>query len=188
MTIEKVTPQDAAALLEIYAPYVEQTAISFETVAPSVEEFTERIVNISARLPYIKAVEDGKILGYAYAGSFKGRKAYDWSVETTIYVRGECRKSGVGRVLYDALEKSLKGMGILNLNACIAFTRNENDAHLTNDSMHFHEHMGYRLVGEFEKCANKFDTWYNMIWMEKHIGNHEDGVPVPNPDFGNWTL
>lgn len=66
----------------------------------SVEKFRERITRISGRYPYIKAVENGRIIGYAYANSFKGRRAYDWSVETTIYVRKQCRKGGVGRALY----------------------------------------------------------------------------------------
>ena len=84
MTIEKVTIEDAEELLAVYAPYVRDTAVSFEYVVPSVEEFAVRILQISAKYPYIKAVEDGKIIGYTYANTFKGRKAYDWSVETTI--------------------------------------------------------------------------------------------------------
>ena len=87
MKIEKVTVEDAEELLEIYAPYVENTAITFEYDVPSKDEFEERIKNISAKYPYIKAVHEGKIVGYAYAASFKDRRAYDWSVETTIYVK-----------------------------------------------------------------------------------------------------
>lgn len=87
MKIERVTKEDAGELLGIYAPYVEETAVSFEYEVPSVDEFAERISNISAKYPYIKAVDDdGVILGYAYAGAFKTRAAYDWSVETTIYI------------------------------------------------------------------------------------------------------
>lgn len=87
MKIEKVSTADAEELLAIYAPYVEETAISFEYEVPSVDEFRNRIEQISAKYPYIKAVVDGKIAGYAYAAGFKDRKAYDWSVETTIYIR-----------------------------------------------------------------------------------------------------
>ena len=87
MKIEKVTVEDAEELLEIYAPYVENTAITFEYDVPSKDEFEERIKNISVKYPYIKAVHEGKIVGYAYAASFKDRRAYDWSVETTIYVK-----------------------------------------------------------------------------------------------------
>ena len=107
--VERVTEEDAAGLLEIYGPYVLETAISFEYQVPSLEEFRERIRTISAKYPYLKAVdEQGKILGYAYAGTFKSRTAYDWAVETTIYVRRECRGMGVGRQLYESLEQALK--------------------------------------------------------------------------------
>ena len=100
MKIEKVTVEDAEELLEIYAPYVENTAITFEYDVPSKDEFEERIKNISAKYPYIKAVHEGKIVGYAYAASFKDRRAYDWSVETTIYVKNNCKRMGIGKVLY----------------------------------------------------------------------------------------
>ena len=118
MKIERVTTSDAEELLAIYAPYVTGTAISFETEVPSVEEFRGRIEKISSKYPYIKAVdEDNKILGYAYAGTFKERSAYDWSVETTVYIRQDCRRQGIGKELYEALEKALRGMGVLNMNA-----------------------------------------------------------------------
>lgn len=179
VTIENVSISDAEEILEIYVPYVENTAISFEYEVPSVEEFRERIKNISCKYPYIKAVDDdGKILGYAYAGSFKGRKAYDWSVETTIYLKPDCRRGGIGRTLYTELEDRLRNMGILNANACIAVTRGfdmgkpEADEHLTNDSIYFHEKMGYKLVGTFHSSGYKFNAWYDMVWMEKMLGEH----------------
>ena len=184
MTVEKVTIKDAEELLQIYAPYVKETAISFEYEVPSVEEFAERIRHISSHYPYIKAVEDGNILGYAYAGSFKGRKAYDWSVETTIYVRPDCKRQGIGRRLYENLETALKSMGILNMNACIASPATE-DEHLTDDSYQFHRQMGFALVGRFHKSGYKFDTWYDMIWMEKMIGEHEGAAEVVRFGDGN---
>lgn len=172
MKIEPVLCEDAECLLEIYAPYVEDTAISFEYAVPSTKEFLARIQSISSRYPYLKAVDDdGAILGYAYAAPFKERAAYDWSVETTIYVRQDRRKQGAGKALYSALEDALRKMGILNMNACIAYTDSE-DAHLTNDSARFHARMGFSLVGAFHKSGYKFNTWYDMIWMEKLIGEH----------------
>ncbi|MBQ3875542.1 MAG: GNAT family N-acetyltransferase, partial [Bacteroidaceae bacterium] len=105
MEIRKVTVDDAKELLDIYAPYVEQTAITFEYDVPSVGEFVERIKKISSKYPYIAAVEDGKIVGYAYASAFKERAAYQWSVETSIYVDMQKRQNGVGRLLYEALEQ-----------------------------------------------------------------------------------
>lgn len=173
ITIENAVPQDAAKLLEIYGPYVENTAISFEYQVPSEAEFSERIKSISAKYPYIKAIdENGNILGYAYAGAFKTRAAYDWSVETTIYIKQECKRLGIGRLLYTELEKRLKDMGILNANACIALPKSENDEHLTFDSVHFHEKMGYALVGTFHDSGYKFSTWYDMVWMEKMLAEH----------------
>ena len=185
MTIEKVTIDDAEELLAIYAPYVRDTAVSFEYVVPSVEEFADRILQISAKYPYIKAVEDGKIIGYAYANTFKGRKAYDWSVETTVYVRKDAKRNGTGRRLYECLEQSLRKMGVLNMNACIASTKTD-DEFLTNDSMYFHTRMGFTEVGRFHNSGYKFDRWYDMIWMEKMIGPHD-----ANPGevhFGEWNL
>ena len=185
MTIEKATVDDAEELLAIYAPYVRDTAISFEYVVPSVEDFTDRILQISEKYPYIKAVEDGKIIGYAYANTFKGRKAYDWSVETTVYVRRDAKRNGIGRRLYECLEQSLKKMGVLNMNACIASAKVE-DEFLTNDSMYFHSRMGFTEVGRFHNSGYKFGRWYDMIWMEKLIGSH-DGHP-DEVHFGEWNL
>lgn len=115
------------------------------------------------------AEQEGHIIGYAYVSIFHERKAYDWAVETSIYVDKDYKRSGCGKLLYQALEKILKKQHISNLYACIAYTEHE-DEHLTNDSMHFHEHLGYELVGTFKKCGYKFNRWYDMIWMEKMIG------------------
>jgi L-amino acid N-acyltransferase YncA len=171
LTFRTAELADTGRLLEIYAPYVRDTAITFEYEVPSLEEFTERIRHTLERYPYIVAEQDGKILGYAYVGPFHERAAYDWAVETSIYVDRNVRHSGVGRGLYDVLEKVLRAMHILNLNACIAYPR-EADEHLTKNSAEFHAHLGYRLVGEFHECGYKFGRWYDMIWMEKLIGEH----------------
>ncbi len=169
--IRNAVPQDTRALLDIYGPYVKNTAISFEYEVPSVEEFQKRIENTTKKYPYLIAEEDNQILGYAYAGAFYGRAAYDWSVETTIYLAPGATKKGVGRLLYKSLEEKLKEMGILNLYACIAYP-DEEDEYLDKNSALFHEHMGYQKVGEFHKCGYKFGRWYSMIWMEKIIGEH----------------
>lgn len=186
--IERVTEADAAELVEIYAPYVTDTAISFEYVIPTVEEFAGRIRDISSRLPYIKAVDSDSntIIGYAYAAPFKWRKAYDWSVETTIYLRPDFKAQGVGRRLYEVLEESLRGMGILNMNACIAVPSDDDDPYLTDGSQRFHEKMGFRLVGTFTDSGYKLNRWYDMIWMEKMLGEHLEIQPEPR--FGEWEI
>lgn len=165
--------KDAAELLEIYRPYVEKTAVTFEYDVPDVKEFSQRIKNIKQKYPYIKAVSDGKIVGYAYASVFKDRSAYDWSVETSVYVKEDCKKYGIGSLLYEKLEEILSLQGFLNVNACIAYTEKQ-DENLTNDSVYFHKKLGYSLVGEFHKCGYKFGKWYEMVWMEKFIGKHSD--------------
>ncbi|MDY3854138.1 MAG: N-acetyltransferase family protein [Butyribacter sp.] len=173
MKIETVSIDDANELLEIYSYYVKETAVSFEYDVPSVDDFRKRIKKILEKYPYIKAVRnDGYIMGYAYANTFKSRAAYDWSVETTVYVRNNLRQTGVGKALYQELEGYLRNMGVLNMNACIAVTSQE-DIHLTNASVHFHEKMGFKLVGTFHNSGYKFNTWYDMIWMEKMIGEHK---------------
>lgn len=173
MRIENVTEKDAAEILEIYGPYITGTAISFEYVIPTLEEFTERVRDIASKYPYLKAVDDsGRILGYAYANSFKTRAAYDWSVETTIYLRPEVKRGGIGKALYNQLEKELREMGILNMNACIAVPK-ENDPYLTDGSIRFHEKMGFSLIGTFHDSGYKLGRWYDMIWMEKMLGEHK---------------
>lgn len=169
---------DAARLVEIYAPYVTDTAITFEYEVPSVEEFRGRIEKTLEKYPYIVAEQNGRIMGYAYASAFARRAAYNWSVELSIYLDMEIRRQGIGGRLYKALEEILKEMHILNMNACISWPKAE-DEYLTKNSVQFHEHMGFRLAGEFHDSGYKFGRWYNVVWMEKMIGDHpENPKPV----------
>lgn len=111
LMIREATAEDAAAIRSVYAPYVESTVITFEYQVPSVEEFRRRIAHTQERYPYFVAVEDGRVLGYAYAGPFVGRPAYDWSAELSIYVDCHLRKKGLGKKLYGALLEALKKWG-----------------------------------------------------------------------------
>lgn len=178
VTLRPARPEDAEALLEIYRPYVEKTAVSFEYKTPTPEEFRHRIAVISEKYPYLLAQDGNRVLGYAYANTFKGRCAYDWAVETTVYIRQDARRRGIGSLLYRGLEVCLTAQGILNLNACIACPREENDPYLTRDSENFHARLGFVPVGVFHNCGCKFGRWYHMIWMEKEIGEHRD-FPQP---------
>lgn len=164
ITIRPVTINDSDRLLEIYAPYVRETAITFEYEVPSLQEFKNRITNISSRYPYLAVLSGDKIIGYAYASVFHERAAYDWSVETSIYIDMNYHGLGAGTVLYKALEQALKAQNICNLCACIAYPNPE--------SIGFHEHMGYRTAAHFHKSGYKFGTWYDIIWMEKFINDH----------------
>lgn len=169
--IRTATVDDARKLLDIYRYYVEGTAVTFEYNVPTVKEFSDRILNTLKKYPYLAAEIDGEVLGYAYGGSFHEREAYKRCAETSIYVRHDARRSGIGRALYGVLENILREMGVLNLYACIGFPENE-DKYLTYDSAEFHKRLGFSVIGEFHKCGFKFGNWYNMIWAEKMIGDH----------------
>ncbi len=174
IAVRFVRAEDTEALLSIYAPYVRETPITFEYETPSPEEFESRIRNISSRYPYLVACKGTEILGYAYASAFKDRAAYDWSVETSIYIDRNYHGRGIGTLLYQALEKKLKSQNVCNLCACIAYPNPQ--------SISFHEHMGYQTVAHFHKSGYKFGIWYDMIWMEKfiseHIGTQKPFIPI----------
>lgn len=171
ISIRFAKPEDAKELLKIYAYYVTDTAISFETEVPSEEEFELRIEEVLKSYPYIVACKDDEILGYAYLHSFVGRKAYELSAETTIYLNPYKKKMGIGKKLYSVLEDIAKAQNITNLYSCIGYVDKE-DEYLNNNSVQFHEHIGFRMVGKFENCGHKFGRWYHMVWMEKIIGKH----------------
>ena len=171
ISIRFAKPEDAKELLKIYAYYVTDTAISFETEVPSEEEFKVRIEEVLKSYPFIVACKDDEILGYAYLHSFVGRKAYELSAETTIYLNPDKKKMGIGKKLYSVLEDIAKEQNITNLYSCIGYVDKE-DEYLNNNSVQFHEHIGFRMVGKFENCGHKFGRWYHMVWMEKIIGEH----------------
>lgn len=181
-TVRDATLDDAMRILEIYDYYVKNTAITFEYVTPTLEQFKERMKKTMQRYPYIVILKDGRIEGYAYAGPFVGRAAYDWSCALSVYLDCNARKCGMGRAIYEALENALRDMGILNLYACIGYPKH-NDEYLTTNSADFHAHLGFSKVGEFCKCGYKFGRWYDMIWMEKVIGEHKENQPpvIPYP-------
>ncbi|WP_303113138.1 GNAT family N-acetyltransferase [uncultured Faecalibacterium sp.] len=180
ITIRNVSLADAPRILEIYAWYVEHTVITFEYDVPSLEEFEGRMRRTMQKYPYLVIERDDRVEGYAYAGPFVGRAAYDWACELTIYLDHDARKHGMGRALYEALADRLRAMGILNLYACIGYPQVE-DEYLTRNSARFHEHLGFALVGTFHNCGYKFGHWYDMIWMEKIIGEHRPDQPSVQP-------
>lgn len=173
ITLRLVTTEDAKELVAIYAPYVETTAISFEYETPSVEEFAHRIEEVLERFPYLAAVHEGEIVGYAYAHPYGVRKAYSWAVELSVYIRRDCRGMGIGRKLYEAMEVILKAQNITNLYVLVAGV-DEEDEYLTHDSQKFHLAMGYEYVGKLHKAGYKFGRWYDMITMEKIIAPHPE--------------
>lgn len=184
ITIRVAEPGDAAEILSVYAPYIRKTAITFEYEVPSVDSFRARMTDTMKRYPWLVACRDGHVVGYAYTGAFIRRSACDWAAETSIYIRMDCCGGGIGRLLYEAIEKVSRAQRITNLNACIAWPEIE-DEYLTANSQFLHEHLGYRLVGEFHRCGYKFGRWYDLIWMEKWIDAHEAAIlpMIPFPDL-----
>lgn len=188
--IRNVTVQDSPALLEIYRPYVENTAISFELTPPSESEFSERILKISEKFPYLVLCENSIPVGYAYANTFHERSAYDSSVEISIYIKSSCRKKGYGRLLYKKLEDELKNRGFAVMFACIASSSRNPDENLTDASICFHEKMGFEHAGCFTNCAKKFGRWYNMVYMQKNlISDFCDDISAAqkNPDAKSFS-
>ena len=167
--IRIATEEDAQALLNIYAYYVKNTAITFEYEVPSEEEFRGRIRGTLSNYPYLVAEEDDRIIGYIYAGRFRPRAAFQWAAEASVYIDKEHHGKGLGRKLYEKMEDILLRQNVTNVYAVVAVPMDQEDEYLTRNSELFHQHMGYTKVGEFHKCGYKFDRWYNMIWMEKII-------------------
>ena len=183
--IRIATAEDAEALLAIYAPYVRDTAITFEYEVPTVEEFRRRILGTAEKYPYFCLEAEGRIMGYAYASPFRSRKAYQWIAETSVYLAPEARKRGWGKLLCRALEEGCRAMGLVSLYACITVPREEGDPYVTDDSALFHVHLGYRELARFPGSGSKFGRWYDTVIMEKELNEREADPPEPTrfPDI-----
>ena len=163
--IRSATPEDAEVIADIYRYYVEHTAISFEITVPTAEQIRQRIQRTLTAFPYLVAVLQGQIIGYAYAGPFIPREAYNHCAEVSIYLRKENRHKGVGRLLYQQLLQELSVRDITNVYACIGIPEKADD-YLDYNSALFHSHMGFTEVGRFRNSGLKFGRYYHMIWME----------------------
>ena len=159
MNIRMARPEDAAGMLQIYAPFVEHTSITFETVTPTEVEFRQRIVHYLENYPWLVAEENGEIVGYAYASRYRERVAYQWSVEVSVYIQERYRRSGVARKLYERLFGLLKKQGFRNAYAVI---------NLPNDpSVAFHESMDFHWFATYEQVGYKLGKWKNVGWWRK---------------------
>jgi len=157
-------PADAEGILKIYASYVTDTAISFEYDVPSKDEFAKRIENISKKYPYLVCELDGEIVGFAYASSFKGRTAYMWNAELSIYIENKCCRLGLGHSFYSALIEILKLQNIQTVYGGVTVP-NEGSEWL-------HKSMGFEVVGVYKKNGFKLGKWHDVAWFAKHIGTH----------------
>ena len=174
--IRMAMPDDAETILAVYAPYILETGITFEYEVPTVEAFRGRIENVLKKYPYLVAERNGEIIGYSYANPLGERAAFSRAAETVLYVKKDARGEKIGSRLYGTLEEILKKQNVTNICACIAY-REQEDETLTHASPKFHAACGYKKIGHFTKCGYKFGRWYDLIWMEKFIGEHGENPP-----------
>lgn len=177
MTIRLARPDDAAAILAIYAPYVRDTSLSFELSVPTTEEMAGRISYYLQRWPWLLAEENGTVAGYAYASQYRERAGYQWSVECSIYIHDAWMGSGIAPQLYQRLFDLLKYQGYRNVYAVI---------NLPNDrSVGFHERMGFKYQFTFEKVGYKLGQWKDVGWwlLTLHPYSDEPAPVIPFADI-----
>jgi L-amino acid N-acyltransferase YncA len=159
--IRLATLNDAQEMLDIYSPSISDSAISFETQIPTIEEFRGRIVDYSKSLPWIVYEVDGRIAGYAYASAHRSRCAYGWSVESSVYVGAKYHGQGIGSRIYQTLFELLKAQGVVNIFAGIT---QPNEA-----SVRLHESFGFTSIGEFKDVGFKLGKWWNVGWWQLQL-------------------
>jgi len=176
-TVRIASPGDAGDMIDIYAPFIRETAVTFESEVPPVEDFAGRVAEILERFPWLACEDGGRVIGYAYACPHRARHAYRWSVETSIYVAEGRRKSGVGRALYGALLEILRVQGLYNAYAGITLPNAE--------SAGFHESFGFRLIGTFPSVGYKLRAWHDVGWWHLRLGEGSGEPPEPRsfPDI-----
>jgi len=177
-TIRLAGPDYAAGIHAIYAPIVAETAVSFELEPPSVEEMRRRIETTLLTLPWLVCEREG-VIGYAYAGVFRSRPAYQWTVEVSTYVHAAHRGKGVARALYTSLFECLRVQGYRTALAGIALPNLA--------SVALHEGLEFRSVGVFHHVGYKFGAWHDVEWWELSLQELPDPTPRPRtlPDVVN---
>jgi L-amino acid N-acyltransferase YncA len=164
-------PSDAAGILDIYAPYIRNTSFTFETEVPSQEAFAERITTYLHNWPWLVCEIDGRIAGYAYGARYRERTAYQWCVESSIYIHDDFLRANIGKALYGALIDILRRQGFRNVYAVI---------NLPNDrSVRFHESCGFTWFATYEKVGYKLGRWKNVGWWQLIINEYIDEPPAP---------
>ena len=167
--IRAATADDAAACAAIYAPYVEQTAITFELQAPTPAEMAERIAAAVQMHAWLVLEDGGAVVGYAYGGVFNRRSAYRWACEVSVYLEMGRRRTGAGRALYEALLEQLANRGYRK---AIAGMTLPNEA-----SVGLHRALGFAPVGTYRDIGYKLGRWHDVAWMQAEIGG-DPGTPA----------
>jgi phosphinothricin acetyltransferase len=166
--IRLATIDDAAQIQAIYEPIVLETAISFELVPPTVEEFQDRITRTLEKMPWLVCDIDRVVAGYAYAGQFRPREAYQWSAEVTVYVNPEFHRRGVGKAIYTSLFQCLRLQGYRSAYGGIALP---NEA-----SIALHESLGFTHIGTYKAVGYKLGEWRDVGWWQLEV-QPTDGSP-----------
>lgn len=169
MRIRPAARKDAAAIADIYAPFVESTTISFETDAPSAHEMAARVERVTKTYPWLVAETGDGLAGYAYASRHRTRAAYRWSVEVAVYIREEARRQGAARALYARLFEILAAQ---NFHAAFAGIALPNEA-----SLAFHEAMGFEPVGVYREVGYKLGAWRDVSWWRRVLSRSR-GAPA----------
>lgn len=157
---------DCQEMLDIYAPFVKETTVSFEYEIPSYDEFKNRIIDVQKKYPWIVCVVDDAIAGYAYASPFNKRSAYEWSVDYSIYVSPTKHKLGIGTALYTCLTDILRFQGFYNAYAGVTSSNNKSE--------NFHKSFGFKEVGTYHNAGYKFNNWHHVTWYEYQIADVEN--------------
>lgn len=173
MIIRQATAEDAPAILDIYAPYVKDTPVSFELKTPSKTEFLRRLERISQRFPYLAAEKDGRIVGYAYAHAERERAGYQWNAELSVYLLSDYQRRGLGSRLYNAVIEILGFLGYRNLYAVITLP---NDA-----SLSMHQRLGFTPLAVHKNAGYKLGRWHDVAWLEKNLGPYRADPVPPTP-------
>lgn len=173
MKVRAATEEDAAACAAIYAPYVTDTAITFETEPPTVAQMAERIAAAEHTHAWLvlESLDDSQVVGYAYAGPFKARPAYRWSCEVSVYLETGRRRTGGGRALYEALFPRLAERGY---RTAVAGMTLPNEA-----SAGLHRSLGFEAVGTYRRIGWKHGRWHDVAWMQRTITEGSDPPAEP---------
>ncbi len=171
MTIRDARRSDVPAMLAIYAPFVEHTAVSFEYDVPTEAEFARRLEEHQAAFPWLVCEENGRVMGYAYAGRAFERAAYGWNAEISCYLAPELRGRGVGRRLYARIEEILTRLGYYKLFAVVTSAN--------APSVAFHRALGFRDAACFRNVGYKQGGWYDVLWLEKTLCDRPEPLCLP---------
>jgi phosphinothricin acetyltransferase len=169
--IRLATKNDCGPILQIYAPFILDTTITFEYKVPTSTEFCERMANIQRKYPWLVCEINDVIAGYAYASRYREREAYDWSVDFSIYINPKYHRKNIGRALYFALFELVKLQGYYNAYAGVTLPNIKSES--------FHESFGFKPVGVYHNVGYKFDNWHDVKWYELEIREHIQSPAKP---------